>query len=108
VAFISGLGTFGLHKSLITEKGCAGRLDSVITDYEFAPTKRDYVGVYDRCIECYACVGRCPVAAITKTGKDIRACARYVLARKNDPEQAVCGKCLTQVACEDCAPARRS
>jgi len=108
VAFISGLGTFGLHKSLITEKGCAGRLDSVITDYEIAPTKRDYEGVYDRCIQCYACVGRCPVGAITKTGKDIRACARYVLARKTKPEQAACGRCLTQVSCESCTPARRS
>jgi epoxyqueuosine reductase len=108
VAFISGLGTFGLHKSLITEKGCAGRLDSVITDYELAPSKRDYEGVYDRCINCYTCVGRCPVGAITKTGKDIRACARHVLARKTDPEQAVCGKCLTQVPCESGAPARQS
>lgn len=103
-AFISGLGTFGLHKSLITEKGCAGRLDSVITDYELAPSKRDYEGVYDRCVKCYTCVDRCPVAAITKTGKDIRACARYVVARKTDPEQAVCGKCLTLVPCESGVP----
>jgi epoxyqueuosine reductase QueG len=108
VAFVSGLGTFGLHKSLITEKGCAGRLDSVITNYEIAPTPRDYEGVYDRCIQCYACLERCPVGSITKTGKDIRACARHVLAHRDDPEQGVCGKCLTRVSCENVNPARRS
>jgi len=37
VAFISGLGTFGLHKNLITEKGSSGRLDSLITDHDFTP-----------------------------------------------------------------------
>jgi len=106
VAFISGLGTFGLHKNIITTKGTSGRLDSVITDREFTPTKRDYDGIYERCNKCHACVGRCPVGAISETGKDIRACARHVLARNVDPEHAVCGKCLTQVSCEKCVPAR--
>ena len=106
VALVSGLGTFGLHKSLITEKGSAGRLDSIITDYEFVPTKRNYEGIYDRCIKCYSCIGRCPVSAIAKTGKNIRICARHVLAGKANPEQAVCGKCLTQVSCENRTPSR--
>lgn len=108
VSFISGLGTFGLHKSIITQKGSSGRLDSVITDREFTPTKRDYEGVYDRCIKCYACVSRCPVGAIRESGKSIPVCARRVLAGKVGPEQAVCGKCLTQVSCENCTPRRRA
>ena len=105
VAFVSGLGTFGLHKSLITEKGSSGRLDSIITDLEFAPTRRDYSGVYDYCAKCYSCVKRCPVGAIKETGKSICACAKKVLAGKASPEQAVCGKCLTEVPCENCKPA---
>ena len=106
VAFISGLGTFGLHKNIITEKGTSGRLDSVITDREFTPTKREYAGIYDRCINCHACVRRCPAGAIKETGKDIRVCARRVLAMKALPDGGACGKCLTQVSCENCIPAR--
>ena len=45
VAFIAGLGTFGLSKSLITEKGCAGRIGSVITNIQFQPTERRYSGI---------------------------------------------------------------
>ena len=40
VAFISGLGTFGLSKGLITEKGTAGRFLSIVTDIPFEPTAR--------------------------------------------------------------------
>ena len=104
VAFISGLGTFGLHKNLITALGSAGRLDSVITDHDFAPTIRGYNGVYDHCINCHKCVQRCPVGAIKESGKNIRICAKHVLTGKGGPEQAVCGKCLTDVSCENCIP----
>ena len=104
IAYVSGLGTFGLHKNIITAAGTSGRLDSMLTDYAFTPTPRKYAGVYDHCIKCFACVRRCPVGAIKETGKDIRVCAIKVLAGKNSPEKAVCGKCLTDVSCERCNP----
>jgi epoxyqueuosine reductase QueG len=104
VAFISGLGTFGLNKNLITEKGSSGRLCSVITDHDFAATKRTYKDTYEYCTKCQACVGRCPVGAITKDGKDIRVCCKHVLAGKATPDTAICGKCLTGVPCENCIP----
>ena len=40
VAYISGLGKFGSHKMLITEKGCCGRLGTLITSAKIQPTKR--------------------------------------------------------------------
>lgn len=40
VAFVCGLGTFGLSKGLITEKGIAGRLGSLIVSEKFEPRKR--------------------------------------------------------------------
>ncbi len=40
IAFIAGLGTFGLNNMLITEKGCCGRIGSIITSLELEPTKR--------------------------------------------------------------------
>ena len=48
-AYAAGLGTFGLSKGLITEKGMAGRFGSVITDAEFSPTIRPYSDPFEYC-----------------------------------------------------------
>lgn len=78
-AYISGLGTFGLHKGLITERGTCGRFVSVLTDLPLTPTARPYTGLYDYCTHCGACVRRCPVGAISQeTSKDHVACAYFV------------------------------
>ena len=42
VAYVAGLGTFSLSCSLITKQGSAGRLGSVVTSAELAPTPRSY------------------------------------------------------------------
>ena len=64
-AYVCGLGTFGLSRGLITRKGMAGRLASVIMDVELTPDERPYTGVYDYCTKCGARAKRCPVGAIT-------------------------------------------
>jgi len=105
-AYIAGLGTFGLSKSLITEKGCAGRYGSIITDADLEITPRPYEGVYDYCNYCYACIPRCPSAAIQEEGKNILACSDY-MDREIRPRFAPrygCGKCQTAVPCEDSIP----
>ncbi len=40
VAYIAGLGDFGLNNMLITEKGCCGRFGSIITNLKIFPTER--------------------------------------------------------------------
>ncbi len=60
VAYVAGLGTFGLSKTLITKKGVAGTFTSLITNMEHEPTKRDYQGIYDYCSMCGACISNCP------------------------------------------------
>ena len=40
IAFIAGLGRFGLNNMLITDKGCSGRIGSLITDLPVSPTPR--------------------------------------------------------------------
>jgi epoxyqueuosine reductase len=105
-AYIAGLGTFGLSKSLITEKGCAGRYGSVITDADLEITPRPYEGVYDYCNYCYACIPRCPSEAIREEGKNVLACSDY-MDREIRPRFAPrygCGKCQTAVPCEDSIP----
>lgn len=71
VAFVCGLGTFGLSKGLITEKGIAGRLGSLIVSEKFAPRTREYTDIYEYCTRCGACIRRCPAGAISlENGKE--------------------------------------
>jgi epoxyqueuosine reductase len=105
VAYIAGLGTFGMSKSLITEKGTAGRIGSVITDAEFEITKRKYLSLYEYCTNCGACIKRCPVQAIDEHGKNDALCSDYLdeMKLKFVPRYG-CGKCQTKTPCESGIP----
>ena len=101
-AYISGLGTFGLSKGLITEKGMAGRFISLITDLPLPATPRPYTGLYDYCIRCGACARQCPVDAISlEGGKAHPPCSAYQkdMRRRYQPRYG-CGKCQVGVPCE--------
>ena len=116
VGYVAGLGTFGLHKSLITEKGSAGRLGSLITTLELTPTVRPYKGKNDYCPyfvngSCVACMDRCPAHAVNKTGGDqVTLCSKYTKevvgpSIAPTPYKNGCGKCLTAAPCEIGIPA---
>ncbi len=102
VAYISGLGTFGLSRGIITERGMAGRFCSIVTDLELDVTPRTYQGLYDWCIRCGACVQRCPENAISLDhGKDHIPCADRINQSKIDyAPRYGCGMCQTAVPCE--------
>ncbi|NLF60073.1 MAG: hypothetical protein GX574_02875, partial [Lentisphaerae bacterium] len=71
VAFVAGMGTFGLSAGLITERGVAHRLASVVTDLELAPDVRPYGDdPFAWCTKCGACRERCPAHAIGPDFKD--------------------------------------
>ncbi len=102
VAFIAGLGTFGLSKSFITEKGCAGRYGSVVMNIYLEATPRPYSGIYEYCTMCGECIMRCPSGAIKENGKDVVICATYQdneIKPRFAPRYG-CGKCQTAVPCE--------
>lgn len=109
VAFIAGLGTFGLSKSLITEKGCAGRFGSVIVSVDLAPTERKYESTYEYCSECGACINRCPVHAIDKLGKKHEPCREFLdnVTKVRFAPRYGCGKCQTAVPCESRIPVKK-
>ncbi len=99
-AFAAGLGTFGLHKGIITQKGCAGRVGSVITTLELIPTERSYTQYFDYCLylargQCGACIKRCPAGAISKDGKNNQVCSDYI-------EKKVCSRFASPKACAKC------
>jgi epoxyqueuosine reductase QueG len=119
-AFVAGLGTFGISGGLITQKGIAHRLGSVVTDARVPPTPRPYGDdPFAWCLKmsrglCGACIKRCPVASIGSSvhDRDKDACRRhaYEFISKHGRQafgwEGVygCGLCQTGVPCEDRKP----
>jgi epoxyqueuosine reductase len=111
-AYAAGLGTFSLNDALITEKGMAHRLGSVVTDLVLEPDPRPYPSYQSNCLyyrdgSCGVCIKRCPVAALSFAGHDKVKCMEYVygtVVREVGPKYGVkasgCGLCQTRVPCE--------
>ena len=118
IAYVCGLGTFGISRGLITRKGMAGRFGSVITSAEFPSTPHAYSNPFEYCILCGACQKKCPVDAIDIKkgvihGKDQAICTPFVRSTylpPHGPNQRVrygCGKCQVDVPCESGIPLRK-
>lgn len=107
-AYACGLGTFGISRGLITQKGTAGRIASIIIDAELEPDGRPYTGVYDYCIRCGACAARCPAGAISLgSGKNNAKCYAYLNQIKAEyAPRYGCGKCQVGVPCETRDPSQ--
>ncbi len=115
-AYAAGLGTFSLNDGFITPAGIAHRCGSVVTDLVLEPSPRPYADHRENCLtcrgeECGACIGRCPVGAITLDGHDKDLCERYTygepfreLSKKYDAKHVGCGLCQTDVPCESAIP----
>lgn len=115
-AYICGLGTFGMSRGLITEKGVAGRFGSVITNAPIEPTGRKYSSPFEYCIRCGACQENCPGGVIDVSkgfadAKDNAACTKF-LSQFCAPYQSekahyhCCGKCQVNVPCANGIPGR--
>lgn len=113
VAYIAGLGTFGINNMLITENGCCGRLGNVVTSLHLDPTKRP-----DReyCLKklddsCGICVDNCMVGALDN-GFDRFGCNEVLKVNATGfgelGEAKCCGKCLTGLPCSTIKPVAQS
>lgn len=108
IAYLCGLGTFGLSKGIITRRGMAGRFCSLVTSLEIETDVRPYQGLYDYCIRCGECIRRCPVHAISEEGKEHVPCHQWLQhVKKEYAPRLGCGKCQTAVPCESGIPRRR-
>ncbi len=108
VAFVCGLGTFGLSAGLITAKGVCGRFRSIVTTAPLPPTERPYHDVYEYCTHCNQCARNCPVGAIDPvTGKCHDRCGQRLNESKAlyAPRYG-CGKCQIGVPCMSRIPKR--
>ena len=105
VAYIAGLGTFGINNMLITQKGCAGRVGTLITDLKIEPSQRTDK---ERCLNkagknCQQCVDSCVNSSLQLDSFARSKC--YQLLSENDDLYAdlaltdVCGKCSVGLPC---------
>ena len=102
VAYVCGMGTFSLSKGLITDKGVAGRLTSVITDLHLLADDIKIKPFEENCIMCGKCIKNCPVNAISfEHGKNHKICSSFLnLVRSENSPRYGCGKCQVDVPCE--------
>jgi epoxyqueuosine reductase len=114
VAYACGLGTFSLNDGLITPKGMAMRVGSVVTLLKLTPSERVHQNPRENCLsfrgeKCGKCIPRCPAGAISEKGHDKDKCNEYISSEplkakrrayglENPP--TACGLCQTGVPCE--------
>ena len=99
VAFIAGLGSFGLNRMLITAKGCAGRFGSLVFAAKIPPDKRDddefCIGL--KTGKCRYCLDACTAGALKHDRFDRQRCNEHMLETSKSFTELglcdVCGKC---------------
>jgi len=104
VGVVTGLGTFGQSTNFISKAGCAGRLISIITDWDIEPDILDYNGWLGYCNDCGACIRRCPGNAYfpDRHGKDHEKCREHIrkACQRFFPRYG-CGKCQSGLPCDN-------
>lgn len=103
-AVIAGLGTFGINKLVITEKGSGGRFCTVITSalLEVNEEPVESQCLYIKSRACGLCLKTCPVGAISVDGIDKFVC-QDELNKNQELMRAetglwmadTCGKCVS-------------
>ncbi|MDW7669517.1 MAG: epoxyqueuosine reductase [Bacillota bacterium] len=112
VAYIAGMGTFGINNMLITDAGCCGRIGTLVTDLKI---KADDKIERENCLykhngTCGVCVGKCQFGALTFDGYTRRKC--YGICMENDEYHKnmgltdICGKCLVGLPCSYINPVK--
>ncbi len=116
-AHAAGLGTFGLCDGLITAKGKAMRVGSVVAKVRLEATQRPYSDHRAYCLyfhngTCGKCIDRCPVRAITTNGHDKETCRQHLVAARKYVKNTYhfegygCGLCQVGVPCEAGIPVK--
>lgn len=108
IAYLGGMGTFGIHNLLITDSGCCGYYSSVITNLPIEP---DTMLAEERCLYkknggCGLCIKHCIAGALTVDGFDRNIC--HAMCMENAEHYADtkfvnmadgCGKCAVGAPC---------
>jgi epoxyqueuosine reductase QueG len=112
IAYIAGIGTFGINNMLITKNGCCGRFGSIIINYELNEYKQTNE-VKEKCLNkingsCGICQKKCIVNAYENNNYDRHKCYKQCLENvefhKNMGYADICGKCLVGLPCSTKEP----
>lgn len=116
-AYAAGLGTFGRNNMLITEKGCCGRCNTVVTTLDVTPDQpqTEEACLFFRDGRCGLCIKKCPSKALTAEGFDRQKCFAQCLKNAAvydsfgssygaEGGSEVCGKCLCGLPCTNKRP----
>jgi len=108
IAYLSGLGNFGMHTSLITKAGACGCLFSLLTNIELESDAKYtkptciYKATGRACLDCFRA---CQLHALSFDGLDKSVCGKHALDNLEDIDinSDICFKCLsnTPCGCED-------
>jgi epoxyqueuosine reductase QueG len=107
IAYIAGIGTFGINNMLITKNGCCGRFGSIIINYELSEYKQPGE-IKEKCLNklngsCGMCQKKCAVNAYANNTYDRHICYKQCLKNakyhKKTGYADVCGKCLVGLPC---------
>lgn len=81
IAYAAGLGTFGLNNMLITDKGCSGRYNAIVTnlDIEADQPKTEEACLFKKNGTCGLCIKKCPAGALSIDGFDRHKCYEQCL-----------------------------
>ena len=100
VAYIAGLGTFGVNRMLITPVGCAGRFGSIAISHFIEPTAKpdkEYCLFFEG-KGCLKCLKSCPVGALAENSINKHLCYERLLKVADEYSAIgfadVCGKCI--------------
>ncbi len=113
IGYIAGLGKFGLHQMLITERGCCGRLGSIVTNARIAPTTRPEgeFCLYEHDKSCNECIKKCFTGAMRIDHFNKTRCYERLLFNAEIHSQGeladVCGKCICVVPCSFTNPVQK-
>jgi len=119
-AYAAGFGTFGLCDGLITARGKAVRVGSVVAQMRIPASVPPYDDHHAYCLfytqgACKSCVSRCPVGALSEAGHDKVKCHSHTHGTSSKHIKSLygfeadsCGLCQTKVPCESRIPAKVS
>jgi epoxyqueuosine reductase QueG len=120
IAYIAGLGSFGINNMLITDQGCCGRFGSMVTSLPVSAVPDAGAASAaggsprERCLHkttgtCRACQKRCPVRAYGEAADghgsfDRHRCYAQCMKNAETGPADVCGKCLVGLPCSSRTP----
>lgn len=115
LAYAAGLGTFGMNNMLITDRGCSGRYNAIVTNLDVEPDqpKDEESCLFKKNGTCGACMVKCPAGALSINGFDRHKCYEQCLknaaihnsygssygSNKEVIGSEVCGKCIAGMPC---------